>query len=201
MPSSLFRGRMNSGQSARRGRWLRAGRGLCNRLQVDAHEPTHHGSERRDVEGQAVVREVSHRVAEGAELPVQHGEDARLRGVEDEVVQPVVAVHDDRALVAVRVGDALLQPSREALHAAHLLSPARAVLPAPPADGALRIAAVRSELLQPNGLGIDRVQRAEHLRHGAVHREALLPPHPREVRLLEHAPFDILHDVELLPDH
>ena len=41
----------------------------------------------------AVVGEVGQRVTERGQLPVEHRQDARLRGVEDHIVQPVVAMH------------------------------------------------------------------------------------------------------------
>ena len=60
---------------------------------------------RREVPAHAVVGEVRQRVAERRQLPVEHREDARLGGVEDHVVEPVVAVHDAR-LALGRVGAA-----------------------------------------------------------------------------------------------
>jgi hypothetical protein len=47
-----------------------------------------------DVPTHAVVAEVGQRMAQRRQLPVEHGGDARLAGVEDQVVEAKVAVHD-----------------------------------------------------------------------------------------------------------
>src|SRR3990172_13286373 len=47
----------------------------------------------------AVVREVREWMAERRELPVEDGDDARLARVEDQVPEPVVAVHEGRLVV------------------------------------------------------------------------------------------------------
>ena len=67
---------------------------------------------RRDVPGHAVVGEVGQRMAERRQLPVEHGEDARLGRVEDQVVEPEVAVHDPT--VSSSGGNVLRAASRSA---------------------------------------------------------------------------------------
>src|SRR6185312_5197825 len=53
---------------------------------------------RRNPPRHQMVREIRERVAQRRELPVEHGDDAGLGGVEDEVVEAVVAVDDARLL-------------------------------------------------------------------------------------------------------
>ena len=55
----------------------------------------------RQVVVHARVREIAQRMTERRELPVEHGDDARLRRMNDRVADAVVAV-DDRGLVARR---------------------------------------------------------------------------------------------------
>src|SRR5690606_15071904 len=68
---------------------------------------------RRDVPAHAVIGEVGERMAERGELPVEHGEDAGLGRMEDDVVEAVVAMHNG-GLVASR--DVAGQPGDEVVH-------------------------------------------------------------------------------------
>ena len=57
-------------------------------------------------------------MAEGGKLPVQHGDNARFRGVEHHVTQAVVPVDDARF---VRVRHVLRQPRHELIHGLNIL--------------------------------------------------------------------------------
>ncbi len=79
-----------------------------------ANAPEH---ARRDVPGHAVVGEVGQRVAQRGQLPVQHGNDPGLGGVEHQVVQPEVTMNDGHAVfVPCARGHVGGQPGHELVH-------------------------------------------------------------------------------------
>jgi hypothetical protein len=101
-----------------------------------------------DVPRHAVVAEIGERVAERGQLPIEHGDHARLGRMEHQVVEAEVAM-DDRylAFVARRRGNVGWQPLDQPFHCRDgLRHRPRAVgrslvLLAPPADLAVEIVA------------------------------------------------------------
>ena len=69
---------------------------------------------RRPVVRLAVVREVGERATDRRELPVDDGDDARLGGVEDEVVELEIAVDEGRGRFAL--APRLVEVRGEPLH-------------------------------------------------------------------------------------
>ena len=112
----------------------------AQRRQVQAANAPEHA--RRDMPGHAVVAEIGQRVAQRGQLPVQHGNDAGLGGVEHQVVQAEVAMHDGHAvLVPCARGHVGGQPGHELVHFRDGLRDRGQVLLAPAADLALEVVA------------------------------------------------------------
>jgi hypothetical protein len=132
----------------------------------------------RDVPGHAVVAEVGQRMAQRRQLPVQHGDGARLGGVEHHVVQAVVAVHDGHlALVARAAGMCAGSHSTSlSIGIGWIMGPCGDgghVLLAPAADLALEVVA-RLAVAGQAALGeLHRVQRRDHAVHLVVDLAAL----------------------------
>ena len=113
--------------------------------------------------------EVGQGVAERADLPVEDGPHRAVVG-QDDVVQAVVAVHDRRALLlrdraGQLVADPLDQPAVVDALDLHLV-----VLLAPALELALDVAVVASEVAEPDGVGVDVVQRGQGLGHVVARR-------------------------------
>ena len=106
-----------------------------------------------------MVREVGQRVTEGRKLPVEHRQDARLGGVEDDVVDAVVAVHDG-GFIAVR--DVRGQPLDQPLHRVDRFGSGGAVLARPAVDLARQVVAGAAVVGQAHGRLVDRMQRSDH---------------------------------------
>src|SRR5215471_18782111 len=110
----------------------------AKRLAVDAGETAH-----RLVVGEAplhaLVGEVGERVADGGELPIDDGKQARPVGLEDHVIDAVVAVHEARSPVVGWL--VLLEPLDQDLHVLDVLGLRGAILLGPAVALAREIAA------------------------------------------------------------
>jgi len=104
----------------------------AKRREVEAREALEGGVELgRQVVRHAVVREVGQWIADGRQLPVEHRQHLVGLGVEHEVVEAEVAVHQRRAAVARHRG---AQPRHQLLHGGRrrfAVDQRRVVLPAP----------------------------------------------------------------------
>ncbi len=127
--------------------------GDAERREVEAGDAAKAG--RRDVPAHQVVREVGERMADRRQLPVEDREDARLGRMEDQVVEPVVAV-DDRACAPSSAGMCCRQPVDQPVHRVDVLGLRRLVLLAPAADLAREIVARLAEVLEPDRAIVDR---------------------------------------------
>lgn len=152
--------------------------------------------------GHAVVAEISQRMAEGGQLPIQHGNDARLGGVEHQVVEPVVAVHDaDHFFVARHGRDVLRQPGHQGVHFRNRLGDRSNILPAPAADLALKIVACLAIAGQPVFRKFDLVQRSDDAIHLGVDGLPLGWAHAGQRLVPQNTAGHELHDVEGAADH
>ena len=165
-------GSLRSGTGCRRGRSsnARSGRGRCarrnggcirfprdpERCEVEARDAAEPA--RRNVPAHAVIGEIGERVAKGRKLPVENREDARLGRMEDQVVHPVVAVHDRRLLARRNVRR---QPVDQTVHRVDTLRLRGVVLLAPAADLAFEVVA---------GLAVVRQARRARCRRCATAR-------------------------------
>ena len=86
---------------------------------------------RREVIRQAVVGEIGERMSQRRQFPVDDRHDARLGGMEDQILDAIVAVHD-RDLVTGR--NVSRQPLHQAIHRRNLVGLRRDVLLAPAPD-------------------------------------------------------------------
>ena len=149
-----------------------------------------------------MVAEIGQRVAQGREFPVEYGQHARRLGVEHEVVEPVVPVHDgDQLLVARHDRDVLRQPLDQPVHLGDGLGDRGDVLLAPAADLAFEVVAGLAEVGQPNRGEIDAVKGGQHPVHFEVDGSALWRRHARQGLVPQHAAFHVLHHVEGAADH
>jgi hypothetical protein len=150
---------------------------------------------RADVPGHAVVAEVGQRVAQGGQLPVQHGNHARLGGVEHQVVQAEVAVHDGHAAFVARWPACGRAAIHQLVHLGDGLGDGGHVLLAPAADLALEVVAALAVVARPCGK-LHAVQRRDHAVHLVVDGGALGRRHAGQGLVPQHAAFHELHDVE-----
>ena len=150
-----------------------------------------------DVPGHAVIAEIGQRVAQRGQLPVEHGDHARLGLVEDEVVEAEVAVHDaDLRFVAGAGRNVLRQPFDQPVHFLDRLGDRRQVLLAPAADLALEIVARLAVVGQPHGIHVHAVQGGDDAVHLVVESAAPGRRHAGQRLVPEHAAVHEFHDVE-----
>src|SRR5882672_8920805 len=109
---------------------------------------------------QAEVGEIAERVTERRDLPVEHGDDAWLGGVNDGVVELEVAV-DDRRLVARR--DGAQQPVVQRVHLGVRPVDRGAVLLEPARDLPREVVPRSAEVLEPELARVERMKPGQHL--------------------------------------
>ena len=106
---------------------------------------------------QPAIADVGQRIAEGRQLPVEHGDDARLGRVEHDVLEPVVAVGDGGGLVRRHP---LRQDGDQLLHRLDRLGLGAAVLLGPAVDLAGEIVAGPAVVAKPDRGVVDPCRRA-----------------------------------------
>ena len=94
-----------------------------------------------------MIGEIGERIAERRQLPVQHRDDARRVARDDQVVEPIVAVHQPR-----RPGrrDVPRQPVDQPLHLLDLFRFGSAVLLRPALDLARDVVLAFAEIAKPD---------------------------------------------------
>ena len=127
------------------------------RGEVAALEAAKHS--RREAPRHRMVGEVRQRMTECGELPIEHGEHARLGRMEDHVVDAIVAM-DDRGLVACR--HMPRQPSDQRVHRGDPVGWSRLVLLRPAGDLALDVLSGLAEIGEADRRIVDSVQRRQH---------------------------------------
>src|SRR5262249_5530948 len=110
---------------------------------------------RRDVPAHAVVGEISARIAQCRELPIEHGKKLRLAWIKDRRLGAGVATYSCRARLRRNV---LRQPGDQIVHRSYLLGLRCLVLARPTRDLTLNVVSRFSESLKPNDAEIDGVQ-------------------------------------------
>ena len=172
--------------------------GLSGNAQLGNVQPAYAAEgARRDVPGHAVVGKVRHGVAQGREFPVQHSQHARLAGMEHEVVQAEVAVHDGCAAVVARGGrDVLGQPGNELIHLGDRLGDGGLVLAAPAADPALEVVPGLAVVGQAQRGKVHTVKGGNDAVHLVVDGGALGLVHAGQGLLPQHAALDEVHQVK-----
>ena len=144
-----------------------------------------------------MVAEVGDRVAQRRQLPVQHRQHPRLGGVKNQVVQPVVAVHDaDQAVIARLVGDVRRQPGDQLVHFGDGLGDGGNVLLAPAANLPFEVVAGLAVPSQSLFSKLHRVQGRNDAVHLVVDGASLVVAHAWERLVPQHAPLHELHDVK-----
>ena len=147
--------------------------------------------------GHAVVAEIGQRMSQGGELPVQYRQDTGLGGVEHQVVQPVVPVHDGhQGLVACHGRDVLWQPGHQVVHLGYGLGDRGHVLLAPASDLALEVVAGFAVVGQTDGVGPHGVQSRHDAVHLVVDRASLVVAEAGQRLVPQHAAFDVLHHIK-----
>ena len=144
------------------------------------------------------VGEVRHGITQGRQLPVQDGDDPGLGGVQDHVVQPIVAVHHG---VAVLVWQGPGQPIHQALHGVELDRLGGAILLGPAVDLPAHVVAGLAEVRQAHGLDIGVVQVSQGLDLGHVDGPALGGLALGQGLVPEDPALDHVHDIEPGADH
>ena len=161
-------------------------------VQVGTEEPGDHP--RRHPIHHQMIGEVRQRVTESGQLPVEHGNDSRLRGMKYHVVAAKIAVHD-ASLIARR--NMPRQPVDHTIHvrvapgiriAEILLRPAR--------DLPLKIISCAAVVGQTDGGEIHGVQPCESRVHGIEIPGPLLSADLRERGVPENASRHQVHHVE-----
>ena len=148
-----------------------------------------------------MVAEVGQRMAQCGQLPVQHGQHARLCGMKHQVVEPKVTMHDgDHALVAGAGGQVGRQPGDQLVHLWDRRGDRRGVLLAPTANLALKVVARFAVAGQAALRKLDIVERRDDPVHLLVNLCALGGCHARQGLVPQHAAFNEFHHVESAPD-
>ena len=146
-----------------------------------------------------MISKVSEGVAEGGKLPVKDRDDARLGGVEDQIVASEVAMNDARLIAK---GYLLRQPFDESIHASIpagigvfeiLLGPAR--------DLALKIVAWSAIVTQAHAIGIEAMERRDRFVHRVKVANTIFTLDVRECRVPEYSAIYHFHDEESTADH
>src|SRR5208282_2120355 len=96
-----------------------------SRLQIDALKTQQALDAGRSVVRTAGPGEVTQRMPERRELPVEHGDDARLSRMEDDILDTIIAVRDRRL---IRRRNVAPEPFDEAVHLGDLVYLRRFVL-------------------------------------------------------------------------
>ncbi|MCY1175023.1 hypothetical protein D9M73_152430 [compost metagenome] len=141
-----------------------------------------------------VIREIGQRMAERRQFPVEHGEDARLGWMEDQIVDAKVAM-DDAGLVIG--GDGTGQPRHECVHRG--VAPGQRIcliLLAPAPDLPREIAAGTPESAEPDSDRIEPVQGGDDAVHFVIKRRAGGAWQVGEAGVPEDAAFDQFHHVK-----
>ena len=137
-------------------------------------------SARRNMPSHAVVAEIGQWMTQGRQLPIEHREHARLGGVKDQVIQPVVAMHDGGFAFVPRTGGNVCgQPFDEAIHLLNRLNDRSLILLAPAANLALKIVARFAIGRQALRRKVNGMQSGLHAVHLAIDCAALILAHAR----------------------
>jgi hypothetical protein len=144
------------------------------------------------------IAEVGQRIAQGRQLPVQHRHHARLGGVQDHVVQAIVAMDDRGDVVGRAAGRQELDQPVHVLDRAGL---GRLVLLGPAVDLAGEVVAGLAVVGQADGGVVDIVQGGQGGDLGLVDRPALGRLVVGQGPVPQDPAFDIVHHVEDRADH
>ena len=145
-----------------------------------------------------VIADVGQRMAEGRQLPVEHRDDARLGGVEHDVLEPVVAMRDGRGVFG---GHAAGSSSIRRLHRRDLRGLGAAVLFGPAVDLAGEVVARPAVVGEPDRRVVDPVQPRQHRVQLVVDRRPLGRLDSGQPRVAENAAGEEIHHVEGGADH
>src|SRR5262249_28142406 len=153
---------------------------------------------RRDVPAHAVVGEISKRIAQCRELPIEHGKNLRLAWMKDHVIEAEVPMYYCRASLRRNI---LRQPGDQIVHRSYLLGLRCLVLARPTRDLTLDVVSRFSESLKPNDAEIDGVQQRNDAIQLAPDREALRFGHAGKRLVPEHPACDVVHYVKRSADN
>src|SRR5258708_13932594 len=104
-------------------------------------------------------------MAERRQLPIEHGQNARLVWIENDIVEPEVAV-DDPGLVPRRNMDR--QPLDEPVHGRDVFGLRGAILLRPTLYLALDVVSGPAVVAEPDLVRIERIKLAHHPLHFAI---------------------------------
>ena len=142
-------------------------------------------------------------MAQRRQLPVEHGDDARLGGVEHHVLQPVVAVGDGHVVAARsrrQFGQARRQLGHQPLHRRNGFRLRATVLLDPAVDLAAEVVAGLAIVGQADGGHVDLVQPRQRGVQVVVDGGALGRRHAGQAGVAEDAAFQEVHHVERRAD-
>ena len=137
-------------------------------------------------------------MAERAELPVEHGDDARLGRMHDGIAQPVVAVVDARLVARRNVGG---QPLLQRLHRFDVFGAGEIVLARPAGELTLDVLALPSVVAQTDGAVVDIVDARQHVVHRIEDAAAIGRRDAGHLRVGQDTAGQELHDIENRADH
>ena len=140
-----------------------------------------------------MIGEITQRVPDCGELPVQNGDDARLGRVENHIVHAVVTVDQADGVV---VRNILRQPGIEAIHVFDPVGFRSHVGFAPAVNLAGEIVRGLAKPFESDRAVIERLERCQRFDLRIIDRRALLLRLVRQCHIPEHPPLDHLHDVE-----
>ena len=153
---------------------------------------------RRQAAVHTEVGEVGVGVAEGRQLPVEHTDNLLVVAAEDEIVEPVVAVHQRHS--AVIGGQVLLQPVRERIHGCNLVGLGVGVLASPTLQLAGKVVAGSAVVAKAALVDIDGVNGSQYRGHLLVDAAALaVVCSALQCRIPVDIAVEVLHQIKLCP--
>ena len=143
------------------------------------------------------IGEIRQRIAKRRQFPVEHGDNMRILGIENHVVDAVVTMnHAGAGLLGQRFG----QPFDQPLHFGHDLGFRQAILLCPAVYLTSEIIAGFAKIGQSGCIDINIVQRGQRVDHRFIGCGAFGRVRPRHRAVPDRAAFDHVHDVEPAAD-
>ena len=145
------------------------------------------------------VREVGKAVAECREFPIEHGNYTWLGGMEHDVADAEVAMHNHSGAACRR--DVRVEPELQCFDGIAFGDGRKMPLPVPACDLALEVAIRAAKVREAGRLYINCVELGKRPGGGAVHCAAFRGSDPGERRVVKDPALDEIHDVESRSDN
>ena len=144
-----------------------------------------------------MARQIGDRVTQRGKLPIENGEDARLGWMQDDIVEPVVAV-DESHLISRQM---IWKPCRKGFHRRNALGGHLAIVARPAGDLAGQVALWPSVVGKAQARGIECVQPRQRSVQAVVYGGTLGGVEARQAEVPEQPAIHEAHDIEGAANH